>query len=375
MTREELSIENDKRVESKSRESKRVESKRQVWDYHTQETQDLEFERLFKPFWHFGAHKSELANDRDFIALKAFDFEVILYNDNGRIIAFYNVCPHRGARLFMQENESCVKGNCKIKCAYHHWQFSDNKLLIPKKSEFSECGNLDLFRLKIEYCGEFVFFADTPQMSLKEQLGDFYDELVECSKSIDKCIDINTQTKFHSNWKIGIENSVDEYHLTFVHPNSLGALDLWDTPKYSSVNSKGCCIVNNEKARKKLLRSKNLFLDSNYYEDIYFSYYLFPFCVVSSTFGYSYGIQNFFPHTPQKTYFVSRSYSAKSNIDTSVFNEGVVALNRQVFYEDSVPTNLIQSSKYLKLNYSYAKKLEKRILAFQRVYNKYMEGA
>ncbi|RDU66508.1 hypothetical protein CQA53_03435 [Helicobacter didelphidarum] len=351
--------------------------KERIWDYHTQETQDLEFEYLFKPFWHFGCHTSEVANNRDFITLRAFDFEIIIYNDNGNIIAFYNICPHRGAKLITNEsgeNANCVSGNCKIKCEYHHWQFSNGKLLIPERNEFSEYGNLDLLRLKIVHCGDFIFFSDMPKMSLDEQLGEFYDELTQCSTSINHRIDINTKSRFYSNWKIGIENSIDEYHLTFVHPHSLGALELWDTPRYSSLNSKGCCEVKNEKIKKKLLKNKSLFLDSNYYEEMYFSYYLFPFSVVSSTFGYSYGIQNFFPHTPQSTHFVSRSYNVKSKIDTSIFDDGVITMNRQVFDEDSVPTNLITTSKYLNPKFVYAKKLEKRILVFQNTYNKYING-
>ena len=370
---------------------------KRVIDYKSLETQNLECKFLYKRFWHFGAHSTELANNRDFIILKIYDFEVVLYNDNGEIIAFYNACPHRGSRLLSADipgsskNSSnadkllhanaanCTspahcKGNRPIRCLYHNWSYSNGKLSIPYKEEFSDYEGLDLFKLKVAKLGEFIFFADSPLMDLEKQVGhDFYKELEMVSASIDNCVDINTESIFDSNWKIGVENSLEQYHLGFVHPNSLNSLDLWDNPQFSAYNSKCVATVRNQKAAKKLARIKPNFLDSNYYEEGYFSYFLFPFSFVSSTCGYSYGIQSFFPHVPNRTHFISRSYMAKGTTDNAIFSEGMIVMNKRIFDEDgAVSTSVQQGSRVEDMNFAYAKIQEQRIGEFHRVYDEFM---
>lgn len=344
-----------------------------IWDYKSTETQNLEYEKLYKRFWHFGAHKSELANNKDYVIFKIYDFEVVLYNDSGNIICFYNVCPHRGARLMSDDYDCLTKGNGNILCKYHHWGFSNNKLHIPNKDEFSHCKDIDLFRLKTTYCGDFVFFSHNPQMDLQAQLGDFYNEIQTISHSINQCININDKTKFKSNWKIGIENSAEPYHLNAVHPNSLAPLNMQSTHIFCDMNSKVSGSIANEKYYKKLKRNKDLFNLSNYYEEAYFSYYLFPFIILSSTFGYSYSVQTFFPNTPQNTHFTCRSYGVHSDLNIDAWNEGVIKMNKQIFDEDSIPTKLVQDASLLSdMQLVYAKNEENRILHFHKNYNHYM---
>ena len=297
----------------------------------------------------------------------------MLYNDYNNIICFYNACPHRGARL-IDDNYDCLNtGNRNIICKYHHWSFSKDKLQIKDKEEFSKSECLDLFRLKIDYCGDFIFFALNPIMSLKEQLGDFFEPIFHHSKSIKSCIDINDKTKFKSNWKIGIENSIEPYHIGAVHPNSLAPLKMDNINLFCNANSKVSGKITNDKYNKRLRANKELFCDKNYYEGAYFSYYIFPFMILSSTFGYSYSIQTFYPDTPQNTHFTSRSYDVFSNFNQSLWNESVIKINRQIFDEDAIPTTLVQNGSIIdNMDFCYAINKESRILDFHKNYNKYI---
>ena len=85
-------------------------------------------ERLVNDFWHLVGHKSEVSNNQDFIKLKLHNREVVVSNDNRNLVAFDNICPHRGTRIFTETH-----GTESITCPYHGWTYRDGQLKIPKE--------------------------------------------------------------------------------------------------------------------------------------------------------------------------------------------------------------------------------------------------
>jgi phenylpropionate dioxygenase-like ring-hydroxylating dioxygenase large terminal subunit len=61
----------------------------------------MNFENLIDDYWHLGAHQSDLAKEGDFIKFQLMTRTVVLYNDGADIIAFDNICPHRGTKFFL----------------------------------------------------------------------------------------------------------------------------------------------------------------------------------------------------------------------------------------------------------------------------------
>ena len=60
-----------------------------------------EMDRIMARSWRFGCHESELAAAYDFRTLDHAELPLVMIRGgDGRIRTFYNVCPHRGARLF-----------------------------------------------------------------------------------------------------------------------------------------------------------------------------------------------------------------------------------------------------------------------------------
>ncbi|EJL4452559.1 Rieske 2Fe-2S domain-containing protein, partial [Campylobacter coli] len=114
-----------------------------VNDYCNCDIEKKEFEKLYKKFWIFGCHRDEIKNNKDYVVLRIYDFEIVIYNDNEEIIAFYNICPHRGARLLNVENYGFLKDHGEIKCLYHHWSYKNKKLLIPNRTEFDQTKQFD----------------------------------------------------------------------------------------------------------------------------------------------------------------------------------------------------------------------------------------
>ena len=68
---------------------------------------------------------------------------------------------------------------------------------------------------------ENLFFLNQKKnnTSLKQFLGKSFSKLLKISKKIDKKIDYQTYI-WSANWKICIENSIDEYHAIFLHKST-----------------------------------------------------------------------------------------------------------------------------------------------------------
>jgi hypothetical protein len=78
---------------------------------------------------------------------------------------------------------------------------------------------------------------------------------------------------------------------------------------------------------------------SNVFEG-YSTYYLFPYAMISSTYGLTYAVQNFFPSgdAANRTHFYTRLLSARAKPGAAGVGETLIqsniAANRQIFDED-----------------------------------------
>jgi phenylpropionate dioxygenase-like ring-hydroxylating dioxygenase large terminal subunit len=287
-------------------------------------------------YWHLLCHRSEVANSKDFVRLKAFDAEVVAFNDGKSVIVFDNHCPHRGARIF-----DAAFGREPFLCRYHGWSYSKGRIFIADADQFSHCKIKDaaLNNYQSQWLGDFLFFAITPKCALEEQLGTIAPILESISKSIGSRHDFNSY-EYESIWQISIENALEPYHISSVHPNSLAKLKLGPGENhFYGMNSAWFTTVCNEQSASRLKKLSRLF-DFEFQHQGYMNVFLFPFSMLSSTFGLSYSLQNFFPSIQiERTNFSSRLYASKlrNGMNSNVivpFMDSTAALNRQVFDED-----------------------------------------
>ena len=291
---------------------------------------------LATAYWHLVAHRSEVAADRDFVRLEWPLGELVLYNDKGTLIAFDNVCPHRGARFFLDD-----RGNAPALCAYHGWSYRGGKLRVPKPETYRPC-DLAAARLRqyrLEPCGDFLFASIAPRTDLTTQLGDLAPTIAAVSADIDRVRDVNAYT-YACPWRVAVENALEPDHVHMVHPDSLGLLDL--EPGVNSFHERNSLLragIGNARMSRRLT-SMRRFFDIRAAEPGYIAMYLFPFGFLTSTFGYSYALQTFMPaRDGATTHFASRLLTARlasSGMEPLVepFFKSVAAVNRQVFAED-----------------------------------------
>ena len=320
-------------------------------------------------FWHLACHRSELPEAGNYLKLKWLNEDLIVFNDAGDILVFDNICPHRGARFFSE-----CSGSGTLSCSYHGWTFNAGKAIIPciEKYNQQELASARLNTLEMTWCGDFLFVGICPHSSIEDQLGQkIFDLLSSISMDIDGRADFNSYV-YECDWKLAIENALDTLHIPFIHPTSLGVLDLTELRnEYWGGNSIGYFQINDALMKKKLQQIKRMFDLSEQFEG-YMNIYMFPFTMLTSTFGYSYSLQNFFPlSSSDKTFFSSRLL--KSCVKKSYppgtmdfFFNSTATVNRQVFEEDHQICKRISANFYDENSTKFLSSDEEKIAHFRK---------
>ena len=88
--------------------------------YFSRGFMDREWERLWTRVWLIAGPRSDLQEAGDYFVFSIGRESVIVTLDNDENVrAFYNVCPHRGNQLVLNDM-GCTS---KFTCAFHSWQF------------------------------------------------------------------------------------------------------------------------------------------------------------------------------------------------------------------------------------------------------------
>jgi len=179
---------------------------------------------IFDKCWLYIGHEAELPEPGNFVARRVAGRELIFNRDTSGIInAFFDSCPHRGAKICAEKSGKARQ----FHCIYHGWNFgSDGKLKRqPHHSgypeNFNHDGALDLLRVpRLEsYRGFWFVNFDRDAISLHEYLGDARD-YIDCFADQSDRLEIVTGVQEYgiaANWKLLCENSIDGYHANNLH--------------------------------------------------------------------------------------------------------------------------------------------------------------
>ncbi|MDQ1002179.1 p-cumate 2,3-dioxygenase alpha subunit [Neobacillus niacini] len=181
---------------------------------------EMEKEKIFDKCWLYLGHESEVANNNDFIMRKVGGRNLI-YNrsSEGKIQAFLNACPHRGAMVCRDR-----RGNSKnFQCFYHAWTFNSKGELVgaPGRDGYADNMNcdhsFDLVKVpRIEnYRGLIFVNFDENAISLEEYLAgakEYLDLVLDQSEIGMEILGGTHEYSMRANWKLLVENSADGYH-------------------------------------------------------------------------------------------------------------------------------------------------------------------
>lgn len=182
----------------------------------------LEEKKVFRAGWVCLGRADEIPNIGDYFATSILNEPlVVVRSEAAKINVFANVCQHRSMPV------ATGAGNAnKFVCPYHAWTYSlDGRLrsapLIEEKSSLKNC---QLPNVKSECWGGFIFATLNKKATslskrlagLQTDIGNYQPENMHHIQSFHETWDCN--------WKSLVENFLDGYHLSVVHPQTLRPL-------------------------------------------------------------------------------------------------------------------------------------------------------
>ena len=196
-----------------------------------------EWENMWTKTWLMACSSSDVKKVGDY-----FDFSIgkesiiVMRSSEDKVSAFYNVCPHRGNKLFY-EDFGFVKD---IGCRFHGWKFNldgTNQSVSDSETFRDEvlCYDLDLTSIKVEEeCGFVWVTMHEDPMPVREYLGEVADHL-DLYEVGNMNVIRHVHSEWAANWKTGLEAFYETYHLSFIHPQTQGMMedyfvqmDTWD---------------------------------------------------------------------------------------------------------------------------------------------------
>jgi phenylpropionate dioxygenase-like ring-hydroxylating dioxygenase large terminal subunit len=199
--------------------------------YTDQAVFELELERVFATSWLYVAHESEVREPGDYKTTFAGRQPVIVCRgaDDGEIHVLLNRCRHRGATVCQAES-----GHANyFRCAYHGWTYHNSGALrgITYEDGYPELdrAGLGLVSLpRVATFAGFVFASFAPEgPSLEEHLGNArkYLEIVAAQGPQGIRLSAGShRLTYEGNWKLQVENTIDNYHFGFVHRSFMQVL-------------------------------------------------------------------------------------------------------------------------------------------------------
>lgn len=326
--------------------------------------------QLRDQYWHLLCHRSELPNPGDFLRLPWLGEDVVVYNDQGELFVFDNVCPHRGARFVLDQT-----GNAPLVCRYHGWSYRGGRLRVAQRESFAECEleGVRLGKLECAWCGDFLFAAARPKQSLTDQLEGVIEALAGIGAAVAARVDLNCYV-YECDWKVAIENALEPAHIAQVHTSTLATLRLSEGKnEFFSCASVWYAEVEDTRSNARLKAMSRFFAGPPHYQG-YMSIFLYPFSMVSSTYGYSYSVQNFFPGDESfRTNFTSRLLSGALRPDVppaslQSFFESTSAFNRKVFDEDHEICKRVSRGYWNAGRAMPLSRAEEKVAHFRRLY-------
>ena len=189
--------------------------------YTSSEIYQAELERIFYESWLCAGRAEQIPNPGDYF-LQAVGPEsiIIVRAKDGRVHAFYNVCRHRGTRMFAEEKgkfSSCMQ------CPYHAWTYDLQGQLIgaPLMDELVGFDKSDypLHPVALVEWEGFLYINLSRQPAPFEAtfaplLGKFADWSLSGLR-----VAAHIEYEVKANWKLIVQNYSECYHCPLIHPD------------------------------------------------------------------------------------------------------------------------------------------------------------
>lgn len=207
----------------------------------------LETKRVFEAQPVVVGHLGEFPEHGSFKTVTIGDVAVLVVRDGDEIVAYRNVCQHRGTILVEAE-----AGKARtFACPYHAWTFGCDGALRHMPDDYGFPGvkerpqDFGLPRLWLGVHAGFVFVrADgrEPDEPLAESLDEVGDDLLDMGLESYVKQDKRT-TDYHVNWKLPFDIFLENYHTKYTHKNTIFQVFLPNVAKYHQSGRHIRCVL------------------------------------------------------------------------------------------------------------------------------------
>ena len=179
-----------------------------------------EAENFLAKEWHCLGRADEIPEPGDYFTTKLF-YEplLVIRGDDGEIRVLTNICRHRGMPL--------AEGSGKARrliCSYHAWTYGRDGALAsaPRMKERGVSGeNCRLPAFRSEIWNGFIYAnLDDDAAPLAPRLTEL-GALLQNYRTEEMRHVYTMEEEWHCNWKCLVENFMEAYHLSIVHPQTL----------------------------------------------------------------------------------------------------------------------------------------------------------
>lgn len=170
--------------------------------------------------WHCVGRADEISRPGDYFVTRLFDEPLLVVRgDDGEVRVLSNLCRHRGMPL--AEGAGSTR---RFVCSYHAWSYGRSGELVnaPRmkdKGVNEKTCSLPSFRSEV--WNGFIYANLDPDAQplvprlgqLENLLGNYQPEKMRIVRTFEE--------DWHTNWKCLVENFMEAYHLSVVHPETL----------------------------------------------------------------------------------------------------------------------------------------------------------
>jgi choline monooxygenase len=200
-----------------------------VQSYTDPQQFELELTRIFYCSWFPACPSADVLNARDYVVWDRLRQSVVIARqDDGTLLAWHNVCQHRGARL-LHESGSCKAG--RFACPWHGFVYdlSGKVRFTPLRGSFdaSRLEGLRAPAVRVREWAGFVWICLSDQVpDLEEYLGVIWQELSFYRPEHFK-VKYRFELNLKANWKVVVDAFNETWHVPFTHGATLGHMIQW----------------------------------------------------------------------------------------------------------------------------------------------------
>lgn len=195
--------------------------------YYSREFMREEWQHLWPRVWLLAGVASDIPEEGDYTSFEIGAEEILMVRQaDGSIRAFFNVCPHRGNKVCLNERGSVGQ----FTCAFHGWRFGIDGKLAQITDEHTFHPKLiahrpGLSELRCDTLGGIIFVnMDGKAPPLREYIG-LPPEYIEQYEVGRMHVVHHVRSVWQANWKTGVDAFYETYHLPHIHPQTQGVME------------------------------------------------------------------------------------------------------------------------------------------------------